>query len=81
MFFWSAVLFVLGIAAFLDAVFNYGEIFRKVNSVLFLLISLAILVRTASKKKEAKMEEYAHKVQELEVKVDRLSKPKERSLY
>ena len=80
---WSGILFVLGVAAFLDALFNYGEIFRKVNSVLFLLISLAILVRTTTKMKDAKIERYQQKVEELEQKVNNLSgqKAKEKSLY
>ncbi len=56
MLFWCMLLFLLGIAAFLDAIFNYGEIFRKINSVLFLLISLALLVRTTTKIKAAKIE-------------------------
>lgn len=78
---WSAILFLLGVAAFLDALFNYGEIFRKVNSVLFLLISLALLVRTTTKMKDAKIERYEQKVGELEQKVNNLSRPKEKSLY
>jgi cell division protein FtsB len=78
---WSAILFLLGVAAFLDALFNYGEIFRKVNSVLFLLISLAILVRTTTKMKNAQIEKYEQKVEELEQKVNNLSRPKEKSLY
>ncbi len=81
MLFWSAILFGLGVAAFLDALFNYGEIFRKVNSVLFLLISLAILVRTTTKMKDAKIERYQQRVEELEQKVNNLSRTKEKSLY
>jgi hypothetical protein len=81
MLFWSAILFGLGIAAFLDSLFNYGEIFRKINSVLFLLISLAILVRTTTKMKDAKTEKYQQQVEELEQKVNNLSRPKEKSLY
>jgi len=81
MLFWSAILFLLGVAAFLDAMFNYGEIFRKINSVLFLLISLAILVRTTTKMKDARIEKYQQKVEELEQKVNNLSRPKEKSLY
>lgn len=78
---WSAILFVLGITAFLDALFNYGEIFRQVNSVLFLLISLAILVRTTTKKKLAKMEQYAQKVEELEQRITNLTRPKDTSVF
>lgn len=78
---WSGILFLLGLAAFLDSLFNYGEIFRQINSVLFLLISLAILVRTTTKKKAAKTEQYVQQIQELEQKVANLSRPKEKSLY
>jgi len=79
MLFWSAVLFLLGIAAFMDSLFNYGDIFRKINSVLFLLISLALLIRTTTKIKTGQLEEYQKKVIDLEDKVAKLSKPKERS--
>lgn len=78
---WSAILFLLGVAAFLDALFNYGEIFRKINSVLFLLISLAILVRTTTKMKNAKIEQYERRVEELEQRVNNLIRPQEKSLY
>jgi hypothetical protein len=78
---WSAILFLLGVAAFLDALFNYGEIFRKINSVLFLLISLASLVRTTTKMKNAKIEQYERRVEELEQRVNNLIRPQEKSLY
>jgi hypothetical protein len=80
---WCAILFILGVAAFLDSMFNYGEIFRKVNSVLFLLMSLAILVRTTTKMKDAKIERYEQKVEDLEQKVNNLTRPKdkEKSLF
>jgi len=45
MLWWCTILFVLGVLAFLDSIFNYGEIFRQVNSLLFMLISLGILLR------------------------------------
>lgn len=75
---WSAVLFFLGVAAFLDSLFNYGEIFRQVNSVLFLLLSLAILVRTTTKMKAAKMESLRMRIEDLEQKVTNLHGEKER---
>jgi len=81
MLFWCMLLFLLGIAAFLDAIFNYGEIFRKINSVLFLLISLALLVRTTTKIKAAKLEGYEKRVVDLERKVASLSRPTEKTLY
>ncbi|OGC91385.1 MAG: hypothetical protein A2W25_04445 [candidate division Zixibacteria bacterium RBG_16_53_22] len=43
---WSLVLFALGILAFLDSQFNYGYLFRTANSVVFMLVSLGILIRT-----------------------------------
>ncbi len=42
---WCLVLLGLGVLAFLDSQFNYGFIFRSVNSVLFLLVSLGLLIR------------------------------------
>ena len=45
MYVWCIVLFCLGILAFLDTIFNMGEIFRTVNSILFMLISMGLLVR------------------------------------
>ncbi len=72
MFVWCAVLFCLGIAAFVDSVLNMGEIFRTVNSVLFMLLSLAILVRTTTKKKERKVEHYEEKIFHLEREVNML---------
>ena len=80
---WCGILFVLGIAAFLDTLFNYGEIFRRINSVLFLLISLALLVRTTTKMKSAKLERSQQKLEELEMKINNLTreKKKEDSMY
>lgn len=45
MIFWSTVLFILGVLAFLDSLFNYGEIFRQINTFMFMLISLGVLIR------------------------------------
>ena len=78
---WSAILFTIGIAAFLDALFNYGEIFRQINSVFFLLISLAVLIRTTTKIKEAKIEGYVKRVGDLERKVTSLSRGKEKTPF
>ncbi|PKK83338.1 MAG: hypothetical protein CVT49_09045 [candidate division Zixibacteria bacterium HGW-Zixibacteria-1] len=67
MFIWCAIMFFLGIAAFMDSLFNYGEIFRQINSVLFLLISLGVLIRTTIKMKAAKMENYESRIENLEM--------------
>ncbi len=63
---WCAILFCLGIVAFLDSLFNYGEIFRRINSVLFLLTSLGLLVRTSMKIKLRYIEGLTERVRELE---------------
>ena len=70
MFVWCAFLFGLGLLAFLDSMFNMGDIFRRVNSVLFMLISLALLVRTTTKKKEKKIENYENRIFNLEKQIE-----------
>jgi len=72
MFIWCAVLFFLGIVAFLDSIFNYGEIFRQVNSVLFMLISLALLIRTTTKIRAKKIENYEDRIANLEMQIRRM---------
>ncbi len=69
---WSALLFFLGVMAFLDSVFNMGEIFRQANSVVFLLVSLALLIRTSTKKREQRAERLQGKVFNLEREVSQL---------
>lgn len=59
---WCVILFALGITAFMDSLFNYGDIFRRVNSVLFMLISLGLLVRTTTKMKARRVENYVEKI-------------------
>lgn len=69
---WCGILFLLGIFAFVDSMFNMGEIFRKVNSVLFMLISLGLLVRTTTKMKAKQKERFENKVLNLEQEVKTL---------
>lgn len=69
MFVWCSLLFSLGVLAFLDSLFNMGEIFRQVNSVLFMLISLGLLIRTTTKSKARKKEEDQKKIRALEQQV------------
>jgi len=64
---WCAILFTLGILAFMDSIFNYGEIFRQVNSVLFMLTSLGLLVRTTTKIRGKKLEQYQDHVTAMEM--------------
>ena len=63
---WCTILFVLGILSFLDTIFNYGDIFRKVNSVVFMLISLGLLIRTSMKMKIKRIEGLISRIEELE---------------
>jgi len=69
---WCAVLFFLGIIAFLDSLFTFGEIFRRINSVFFMLVSLGLLVRTSTKMKMKQMEGYIEKIKKLEEEVKAL---------
>jgi len=62
---WCSILFALGISAFLDGLFNYGQLFRGVNSIMFMLVSLAVLVRTVTKIKAARVEGYLEKIASL----------------
>ncbi|MEE9554117.1 MAG: hypothetical protein V3W18_07430 [candidate division Zixibacteria bacterium] len=70
---WCAILFVLGILAFMDTIFNYGDIFRKVNSVVFMLVSLGLLVRTTMKMRIRRVEGLISRISELEEQVAQLS--------
>lgn len=78
MFLWCAILFVLGIAAFLDSILNlYGDLFRQINSVFFMLISLGLLVRTSTKKSQGLIENYENRVENLELQVKQMKRMQE----
>ena len=74
MLFWCALLFFFVITAFIDSVLNMGEIFRQVNSVLFLLISMALLIRTTTKARAKKSEKLKQRLFNLEREVAKLQK-------
>ena len=63
---WCTLLFILGVLAFLDTIFNYGEIFRRVNAVIFMLTSLGLLIRISMKMKIKRVEGLIAKVSDLE---------------
>jgi cytochrome c oxidase subunit IV len=63
---WCAVLFSLGVLAFLDSTFAFGEIFRTINSVLFMLVSLGLLVRISMKRRLRELETLRERIMELE---------------
>jgi len=69
---WCTILFILGILAFLDTIFVYGDIFRKVNSVVFMLISLGLLIRTSMKMKIKRIEGLISRIEELEEQITQL---------
>jgi hypothetical protein len=69
---WCAVLFALGLLAFLDSLLNMGEIFRRVNSVMFMLVSLGLLIRTTTKMRSKQVEETERRVMALEQEVKML---------
>jgi len=75
---WCCVLLFLGVTAFLDNIFTQNEIFRTINSVLFMLVSLGLLVRISTKKRVGQTESYLKRIDELEQQVKNLS-PTERS--
>lgn len=78
MFIWCGILFLLGVLAFLDAILNMGEIFRGVNSVMFMLISLGLFVRTSTKIKSQKIESYEDRIFNLEQEVRTLKNSREK---
>jgi hypothetical protein len=63
---WCIFLFVLGATAFIDALFFSGDIFRGVNSVIFMLIALGLLIRTGMKMKIGRIEKLMSKINLLE---------------
>ena len=73
MFIWCSILFGMGILAFLDSVFLlYGDFFRQINSMFFMLLSLGILIRTATKKSAQQHEKSEHRILILENQIKRL---------
>jgi cell shape-determining protein MreC len=70
---WCSVLLLLGVTAFLDTIFTQNEIFRTINSVLFMLVSLGLLVRTSTKKRIGRIESYLKRIDELERQIKELT--------
>ena len=76
MFIWSLVLFGLGILAVLDSQFNYGYVFRSANSLVFLLLSLGILIRTKMLEKLGYKEKLLRKNIELSSRIEDMERAK-----
>jgi hypothetical protein len=65
---WCAILFILGVLAFLDVLFTppYGDIFIKVDSLLFMLISLGMLIRLRKERSQRKVKSSVPKTEKVE---------------
>lgn len=75
---WCSLLFLLGVLAFFDSIFNMGDIFRQINSVLFMLLSLGLFLRTTTKKKLQKLESFKSEIFNLKRKIQTLENSRER---
>lgn len=70
---WSLVLFGLGILAVLDSQLNYGYLFRSANSVIFMLLSFGLLIRTRMLEKLGFKEELLKNNKELKTWIEQLT--------
>jgi len=73
---WCSLLFFLGVAAFLDSFYNYGEIFRTLNSILFMATSLGLLVRIMRKSNARYIEGLLERIEKLQSRVSELETSK-----
>lgn len=55
-----------------------GDIFRQINSVLFMLLSLGLFLRTTTKKKLQKLESFKSEIFNLKNKIQTLENSQER---
>jgi hypothetical protein len=54
----------------LDSFYNYGQIYRSINSTLFMLVSLALLYRITKLKKSGRTEGYIERIRNLESRIE-----------
>jgi len=73
---WCIILFLLGITAFLDSLFNYGHIFQTINAILFMLVSLGLLVRVMYKMKGRRIEKILEENVQLKRQLDQFQAKK-----
>jgi hypothetical protein len=71
---WSLVLFGLGVLAVLDSQFNYGYVFRSATSMVFMLLSLGVLLRTRMLEKLGFKEQLIETNKELKAQVEELKR-------
>ena len=73
MLYWCIALFFMGVMSFLDNILSYGEVFRWINSALFMLVSLGILIRTKMMVKIGKIERLLEEVDYYKQEIIRLN--------
>ncbi len=64
---WWAVMFMLGALALCDSYLDFGGLFRQINSAIFLLASLGLLVRIIRKTQQQTKEKLVERIGELEI--------------
>jgi hypothetical protein len=68
-------MFLLGTLAFLDSFLNYGQIFRMVNSIFFMMLALGVLIRTRLMASKGRMEKLIERSENLEKQKSYLNMP------
>jgi len=74
MLYWCIALFFMGVMSFLDNILSYGEVFRWINSALFMLVSLGILIRTKMMVKTGRIERLIEEVDFFKQEIIRLNR-------
>ncbi len=64
MIYWGIMLFALGMLALADFTVTGGEIFGSINSIIFLALSFAVLIRVRNKQREGQIERLKSENQE-----------------
>ena len=63
----------MGVMSFLDNIISYGEVFRWINSALFMMVSLGILIRTKMMVKTGRIERLIEEVEYYKQEITRLN--------
>jgi len=73
MIYWAIMLFGLGGLALADYSVTGGEIFGPINSIMFLVMSFAILIRIRKKQMEGQREKLQQENEELKIQLAALT--------
>lgn len=73
MIYWSLMLFGLGGLALADYSVTGGKIFGPINSIMFFVLSLAILIRIRKKQQGAQLEKLHQENEELKIQLAALT--------